>query len=143
MTKLLRDFFFNDFLLKLFSFVLALLFWLTVSFAIQQKEGPSVPTLSLTADVRTMVLRVPVQQMWAAASVNKLKFNPPEVDITVQGDGRLLQDLPTRDVRALVDLTNVDPARTPSNRVQVTIPAGVTYLRVSPAEVQVVAPAKN
>jgi YbbR domain-containing protein len=143
MMKFLRHLLFDDFLLKLFSFVLALLFWLTVSFAIQQKEGPaSVPTLSLTPDVR-MVFRVPVQPLLSPADARKPKFSPVEVDITLQGDAGLMQNLQTRDVRALVDLTTADALRNPSNHVQVTVPVGVTFLRVSPAEVQVNLASRN
>ena len=141
MIKFLRHLCFDDFLLKLLSFVLALLFWLTVSFAIQQKEGPSVQALSLTPDVR-MVFRVPVQPLLPPADTRKPKFTPSEVDITLQGDSRLMQDLPTQDVRALVDLTTTT-LRNPTNRVQVTIPMGVTFVRITPAEVQVNLPARN
>ncbi len=142
MIKFLRHLFFDDFMLKLLSFVLALLFWLTVSIAIRQKEDPTVPTLSLAPDAR-MVFRVPVQPILAPGDVRKLKFSPEEVDITIQGDGQLMRDLQTTNVRAFVDLTASDKMRNSTNHVQVTIPVGVTFLRVSPPDVQVAVLPKN
>lgn len=141
MIKFLRHLFFDDFMLKLLSFVLALLFWLTVSFAIQQREGPAVPTLSLTPDVR-MVFHVPVQPILPPGDARKLKFNPADVAITLQGDERIIQDQ-AADVRALVDLATADKARNPSNHVQIIVPPGVTLLRVTPPDVQVIIQPKN
>ena len=142
MIKFLRHLVFDDFLLKLFSFVLALLFWLTVSFAIQEREPAVASGLSLAPDVRT-VFRIPVQSYTAGADNRKLRFNPPEVDVLLQGDPRLMNDMQTRDVRAFVDSSNIDVARNPTNRVQVSIPAGVTLLRITPATVQVIAQPKT
>ncbi len=140
MMKFLRHVFFDDFMLKLFSFVLAVLFWLTVSFAIQQNEVPSsVSGLSLTSDMR-MIVHLPLAPM-SPSEARKIKLVPSEVDVTVQGDARLIQNLQSRDVRAVVDLAGVD--RSSTNRVLVTIPAGLTFVRVVPAEVQVVVPPRS
>ena len=143
MIKFLRHLVFDDFLLKLFSFVLALLFWLTVSFAIQEREVPAVASgLSLAPDVR-IVFRIPVQAYTATADNRKVRFNPLEVDVLLQGEARLMNDMQTRDVRAFVDLTGADTSRNPTNRVQVSVPPGVTLLRITPATVQVIAQPKT
>ena len=143
MIKFLRHLVCDDFLLKLFSFVLALLFWLTVSFAIQEREVPAVSAgLSLAPDIR-IVFRIPVQSYTAAADNRKVRFIPSEVDVLLQGDSRLMSDLQTRDVRAFVDISGTDIARNPTNRVQVSIPAGVTLLRITPGTVQVIAQPKT
>jgi YbbR domain-containing protein len=138
MIKFLRHLVFDDFLLKLFSFVLALLFWLTVSFAIQEREPVVTSGLSLAPDIR-IVFKVPVQSYTAATENRKVRFNPPEVDVLLQGDARLVNDMQTRDVRAFVDLSGADPSRNPTNRVQVSVPPGVTLLRITPATVQAIA----
>ncbi len=141
MIKFFRHLFLDDFMLKLFSFVLAVLFWLTVSFAIQQNEPSSSP-LSLSPESR-LVLRLAVQPSASTVDVRKLKFVPPEVDITLQGEAHFIQELPTHDIRASVDLSNVDLTRNSTNHVQVTIPAGINYVRVVPTEVQVIVSPKN
>jgi len=137
MIKLLRHLLVDDFLLKLFSFVLALLFWFTVSFAIRQGERPAVPALSLTPDVRKD-FRLAVQAFGPVPDARKLEFSPAEVIVTLQGDARLMQDLQTRDVRAMADLATADLVRNPTNRVRIAVPAGVTVFRVMPPEVQVI-----
>jgi hypothetical protein len=142
MIKFLRHLFLDDFLLKLFSLVLALLFWLTVSFAIQQKEGPALPALSLTPDLR-IVFRLPVVVVSSAPDARKCKISPEEVDVTLQGDARLMERLQTRDIRAIVELTPGEAAHNLSKRVEVSVPAGVAFVRAVPDQVQIFPPAKN
>ena len=141
MIRFLRHFIVDDFLLKLFSLVLALLFWFVVSFAIQEKEGPTVPTLSLTPEVR-VIFRLPVVAMSPTADGRKFKVTPDEVDVVLQGETRLMQTLQSRDFRAMVELTGSEGAHNLSKKVVVSVPAGVTFLRATPEEVQVYIPPK-
>jgi hypothetical protein len=68
--------------------------------------------------------------------------NPAQVQVTVRGDAKSLHDLLPRDIRALVDLTGIEAARGLMKRIEVTTPAGITFVKVVPDEVEVNVPPK-
>jgi YbbR domain-containing protein len=141
MIKFLRHIFIEDFLLKLFSLVLALLFWLTVSFAIRQKEVSPAPALTLNTEMHTF-FNLPVVVMSSASDARNFKVSPSTVEVTVRGDAKTLANLQSKDIRAIVDLTGIEAARA-LKRIEVSTPAGVTHVRVVPEEVQVIVPPKK
>jgi hypothetical protein len=130
MIKFLRHLFLEDFLLKLFSLALAVVVWLIVTFASQKGAGTT----------PRVFYNLPVTVLSSAEDVRNFKVNPNEVIVTVQGDAKTLQNLQSKDIRAMVDLTGVAAARELHKRVEVSAPAGVTCLRVAPEEVQVIFP---
>lgn len=140
MIDFLRKLFFHDIWLKLFSLTLAVLIYLTVSFAIQREVSPVTP-LAMPPSERVFY-SVPVLVMSSAEDVREFRVNPKEVEVTVQGDGRALKTLQAKDIRPIVDLTGIQTARYLQKTIEVATPAGVTHSRVSPAEVQVVFPNK-
>jgi YbbR domain-containing protein len=131
MITLLRNLVLEDFWLKLFSLMLAVLLWLAVWFANRKDTG---------IDQRVLSKMVPVTLLASAEDVHGFRASPSEVAVTVQGDPKVLQSLQTNDLRAIVDLTGVAAARELSKRIEVSVPAGITPLRVMPAEVQVIFP---
>jgi len=130
MIAFLRNLIFEDFWLKLFSLALAVLIWLTVTFA-SQKE--------VWTDKRVFS-SIPVTVFSSADDMHAFKVSPTEVAVTVQGDPGLMQNLQSRDIRALVDLTGVKVGGDLLRPVDVAVPAGVTFLQVTPDEVQVIFP---
>jgi YbbR-like protein len=126
----LRNLVFEDIWLKLFSLALAVLIWLTVTF-VSQKE---------VATEQLVFSNLPVAILASAEDVHRFKVNPREVEVTVQCDHKTLQNLDSKDIRAIVDLTGVTTARELRKRIEVSVPAGVTVLRVTPDEVQVISP---
>jgi YbbR domain-containing protein len=130
MIAFLRNLLFEDIWLKLFSLVLAVLIWLTVTFASQKEIGTEKRVFS----------NLPVTILASAEDVHNFKVSPREVEITVRGDPKTLQSLQSKDIQAVVDLTGVAVARDLRKRIEVSVPAGVTYLRVAPEEVQVIFP---
>jgi YbbR domain-containing protein len=130
MIAFLRNLLLEDFWLKFFSLALAALIWFTVTF-VSQKE--------VRTDTRVF-FNLPVTVLSAAEDVRNFKVSPSEVQVTVQGDGGILQNLQSKDIRVMVDLTGVTAARELRKRVEVSAPAGVTHLRVTPEDVQVVFP---
>jgi hypothetical protein len=130
MIAFLRNLVLEDFWLKLFSLALAALIWFTVTFVSQK-------------DVRTVTrvfLNLPVTVVSASEDVRNFKASPNQVEVTVRGDAETLQNLQSKDLRVLMDLTGVAAARELRKRVEVSVPAGVTCLRVVPEEVQVIFP---
>jgi hypothetical protein len=130
MIAFLRHLFLEDFWWKLFSLVLAVLVWLIVTFA-SHKEAPSEPRV---------FANLPIRVLSAAEDVRHFKVNPNEVEITVQGDAKTLQNLQGKDIRAMVDLTGVAVAEDLRKPIEVSVPARVTCLRVVPEEVKVIFP---
>jgi YbbR domain-containing protein len=130
MIKFLRHLFLEDFLLKFFSLMLAVVVWLIVTFA-SQKEAGTTPRV---------FYNLPVTVLSSAEDVHNFKVSPNEAIITVQGDAKIVQNLQSIDIRATVDLTGVAAARDLHKRIEVSVPAGVAFIRVVPEEVQVIFP---
>jgi YbbR domain-containing protein len=130
MIKFLRHLFFDDFVLKFFSLALAVVVWLIVTFA-SQKETGTTPRV---------FYNLPIIVLSSAEDVRGFKVSPNEAIVTVQADAKAVQNLQGKDIRATVDLTGVAVARDLHKRVEVSVPPGVTCMRVAPEEVQVIFP---
>ena len=141
MTGFLRQLLFRDFWLKLFSLMLAVLIWLSVSIAIQKEGSPAV-ALTLTAEERTFS-NLPVLVISSAQDVRNFKVRPSEVEVTVRGDAKTLRALRANEIRARVDLTDIETARDLRKRIEVSVPAGISQVGVTPPEVQVIFPPKS
>jgi YbbR domain-containing protein len=142
MIAFLRQLLFNDFWLKLFSLALAVLIWVTVSLAVQKEVSPAAP-LTLTTPGRRTFSHLPVVVLSSASDVRSFKVNPKEVEVTVEGDTKRLQGLQPNDIRVIVDLTGIESARDLTKRIEVSTPAGVTHILVSPQEVEIIIPPKG
>jgi YbbR domain-containing protein len=140
MIVLLRDIFFRDFWLKLFSLALAVLIWLTVSLARSGGVGHFFASRNLPEQT---YVNVPVSVVCPAADVRDFKVTPSEVDITVQGEAKLLRALKITDIRAAVDLAGIESARGLLKRIDVATPPGITFVRVVPDQVEVIVPPKR
>ena len=143
MIAFLRDLVCQDFWLKLFSFVLAVLTWFTINSMANQKEGIAVGSLSLVPPEQLTLTNLPVTILSSAEDVRSFRVSPKEVDVTVQGEARTLKELQSKDVRVSVDLTGIQAAQNLLKRIEVSTPAGVTYVRVQPEQVQIIFPSKN
>jgi YbbR-like protein len=141
MITFLRDLLFKDFWLKLFSLALAAAIWTTVTLAIKNEVSP-LPTLGIPTDVRTFY-SLPVLVLSSAGDVRTIKVEPEQVAITLQGEPKTLQNLQGKDIRALVDLTGITAATNLTRRIEVSIPSGITHVRVVPSEVKILFPAKR
>ncbi len=130
MIAFLRHLVLEDFWWKLFSLVLAILIWFTVTFASQKEIGTD----------RRVFVNLPVTVVSSVEDVRNFKVSPGTVDVTVQGSAETLQNLQPKDIRAMVDLTGVTAASDLHEQVGVSVPAGVTFLGVVPEEVQVIFP---
>ncbi|HEX4341910.1 MAG TPA: CdaR family protein, partial [Verrucomicrobiae bacterium] len=136
-----RDLFFRDFWLKLFSLVLAVLIWKIVSLAIRHEVSPAAGPLPDTQEQTFENVRVSVVS--AAEDVRSFKVQPTEVAVTVRGDVETLQNLQPGDIRAQVDLTDIESAHQMTKRIEVFTPPGVTHVRTTPEQVSVVVPPKR
>ncbi len=141
MIAFFRQLVVHDFWLKLFSLALAILVWVTVSFAIRHQGSP-VNTMGLAIKERPFY-NLPVIVLSSAEDVRNFRVSPSEVEVTVQGDAKIVDNLRAKDIRTMVDLTGVEAAKDLRRRIEVSTPPGVTHVRISPPDVQIVFPPKN
>jgi YbbR domain-containing protein len=141
MISFLRQLFFADFWLKLFSLALAVLIWLTVSFAVQKERSP-LASLVVYPHARTFS-RLPVVPMSGAQDVSDIKVVPAEVEVTVQGERNLVSQLSSSDIHVSVDLTGITKGKYIKKRIQVATLAGISLFRVDPEEVEIVFPSSQ
>jgi YbbR domain-containing protein len=129
MIGFLREAFLRDFWLKLFSLALG------------RTGGVGTFFTNRNLNQQTYV-NVPVSVVCPAADLRDFKVHPTEVDITVQGEAGLLRDLKVKDIQASVDLRGIESGGLRS-RVEVSVPPGITFVRVAPDEVEVTVPPKQ
>ncbi len=132
----LRDWFIKDLGWKLFSVVLAVTIWLTVYKIRTESE-----TSDATGSQGTLTFgNVPVLIVSTAADVRDFRVKPAIVAVTVSGSPDDIARLQVSQVRAFVDLTDIESAHKLQRRVDVSMPSGLTLVSVEPPEVDVVIP---
>jgi YbbR domain-containing protein len=125
MIRFLKDLLTRNWALKLLSFVLAVILWLTV-----------VPEEKIYGE-RT--LSVPLETRAIPASMELVEKSVSTVDITVRATNRLLGQLTVADIEAVLDLkragvTQEDYALEPS---MIVVPPDVKAVRVFPSKVHI------
>jgi hypothetical protein len=128
MIPFLQKLVLHDFWLKLFSLVLAILMWFTVKTAL--------------APPGQLILDLPVMSVVEASSgaeSSEFSIYPKMVSVTLQGDPRALDRLHKQDVRVRIDLTGLRTSHDLRCPVEVSTPAGISFLRVEPEEIEVTA----
>lgn len=140
MKQFVRNLLFGDWLLKLFSLMLALLTWFAVSDSLRKKavEVYGKPDVS-----ERPFFDVPVQPMSGNSDVHEFKLKPSEVNVTLQGEKDVLQKVESRMIRIHIDLTDATVTNRTRWRVDVVPPTGTTTVRVDPEEVEVIPPPSN
>ena len=133
MIIFVRNLVVNDFWLKLFSLVLAILIWFTVQFSISKEVSPWSALIGRTADETILNVHVSTPAMEGRL----VKVTPEVVQVTLRGDPKLLKDLRIDDVRAQVNLTDVESASGLRRPVEMVLPQGIAYTQIKPAEVEV------
>ncbi len=144
MIALLKDMLSKDFWLKLFSFALAVLMWFTISQAIsQQRDGSGSTTGILGArTTQSRILAVPVSVLSPAAQARSCRVQPETVNVTVEGDAKVIASLEPSDFQAIVDLAGISAPEL-NAQVKVTRPPGVAFLKAEPERVRVTFPSGN
>jgi hypothetical protein len=142
MTSSLKDAVLKDFWLKLFSLALATLIWFTVNIAIQNQVSPVVSLPLGRTEIRTFS-NLPVLVVSFAQDSRNARINPKEVEVTVEGEAKVIKSLYSRDIRVFVDLTGIEAAHDMRKRVEVSTPSGVNPVKVDPPEVQVIFPPRS
>jgi len=125
---------------KIFSVVLATVIWFTVRPV--GREGAK-PVNPLVGSVPRTFTNLPVVVMSSAADVRAFRVNPDMVNVKVSGSSDVVAALTERDISVRVDLTEIESARGFQARVVVAVPPGVTFIKATPPQVDVVVPQKK
>lgn len=135
-----RDIIFHNFWWKVIALILGTLTWLTVSW-ISLRSGTitfSAPeALGVTVTSVREFVRHPIAVLAPVGDQRQFQFDPAEVHITISGESSVLKRLSWNEVRAFVDLAEIEEAPS-TNRVQVYVPSGVRLDTVTPSEVRVI-----
>jgi YbbR domain-containing protein len=83
---------------------------------------------------------LPVLVVSAASDVRDFRVGPGTVAVKVVGSREVMADLQANQIRAMVDLTDIQSARDLRRRVDVSMPPGVTLMSVDPPKVGVIVP---
>ena len=135
----MRDLLVKDLPWKVFSLALALVLWLTVHRIYEEPQTPAVP---LAASTVTFDER-PVLIISSASDVHDFRVLPSTVSVTVSGPPDIMAGLSGNQVRPMVDMTEIGDIKDLKRRVDVSTPAGVTLISVTPPKVDVVLPPKR
>lgn len=135
----MRDLFIKDFGWKLFSLLLAAFIWVTVHKII---EEPGYPAASASSN-RVTYGNLPVFIVARAADMHLYRVSPSTVSVTVSGPPEVMAVLQANQIRATVDLTDIELAKDLKRQVDVSVPSGVTLVNVEPAKVGVILPPKR
>jgi YbbR domain-containing protein len=75
-----------------------------------------------------------------ASDVRDFRVVPDTVAVKVSGSPEVMADLQANQIRAVVDLTDIQSARDLRRRVDISMPPGVTLVSVDPPKVDVIVP---
>jgi YbbR domain-containing protein len=139
MIQFLRDLCLKDLGLKLLSLALAILIYTTVSIFAIGNGGQTFSSLVPPPKGRTFH-NLPILVLSSAADVRQFKIAPDQVDVTVEGDAKTVAQLKESDIRALVDLTGIESSPDLIRRIEISVPAGISQIRVMPPKVLVLPP---
>ncbi|MFO1476271.1 MAG: hypothetical protein U1F98_06425 [Verrucomicrobiota bacterium] len=144
MIEFIRNLVFRDVWLKLFSLALAILIWLTVSFAIHHALSPA-SALAGAQQQELTYSNIPLHVTATAADLDAhvYEITPNEVVIRIRGEPRLLQKLQPSEIRAFVDVTGLGNARGLQKRIEFLTPPGITLVQVTPDQAEVLSRPKH
>jgi len=136
---MLRDLFIKDLGWKLFSLLLAMFIWLTVHKIIEEPKVADASSASSSVTYSSQ----PVLVVATAEDVHLYRVVPNTVSVTVSGPAEVMAVLQQNQIRATVDLTDIESAKDLKRRVDISGPSGITLIRVDPPLVGVIIPPKR
>src|SRR6185436_17395208 len=122
-----RDIIFNNLPLKLLSFVIATLTWLTI-YGIQNDLRLS--QNSASNQIEKTIPQHPITVMKSADDTRSFRVSPTQVEVTVRGRAERVQSLVPGEIEVFINLTDVYDTEGLIKAVQVFAPPGVTVMKV-------------
>ena len=124
MNKILRNIFVRNWGLKLFSFLLALVFWFSI-----------IPEEKLSFEIS---VTVPLELHNLPAGMEIIEKPPPFIDVTIKAPHRLIDMINPETVRARLELrtARVEQTEFPINLEMISLPQGAEVKEISPNQVR-------
>jgi YbbR domain-containing protein len=116
---------------KLLSLALAIVIWVTIK-TVSAEQGQA----------EKMYVNLPIQVVSGTADVRACTLEPNQAQVTLKGKSDLINSLNEREIHVLVDVTSADLTHSFRQRVAVTIPNGLSVVRIEPTEIQITPPPK-
>ena len=132
----MRDFFFKDFGWKFSSLLLAAGIWLTVHRILLESTGAEPHAASSPVTYGNL----PVFIVATTSDVHLYRVAPNSVSVTVSGSPDAIAVLQANQIRATVDLTDIESAKDLKRRVDISVPSGITLISVEPQKIGVIIP---
>jgi YbbR domain-containing protein len=129
---MVRDFLPQNLGWKLLSLVLAVVIWLTIK-ALSSEQGQT----------EKMFINLPIQIVSGTADVRAFTVEPDIARVTVRGRPGAISRLTEREILVRVDITSADSNQSFRRHLDVSVPNGVTVIRIEPTEVQLTPPPKR
>jgi YbbR domain-containing protein len=132
----MRELFTKDWGWKLFSLVLAVAIWLTVHRSLLESAASLAPDRGLTLTYDNL----PVMVVAAGADMRNYRLMQTTVSVTVSGPPEIIGRLQGNQIHATVDLTDTSTVNSAKQRVEVSVPAGITVVSIKPESLGVIPP---
>lgn len=132
----MRDLFIKDWGWKLFSLLLAVIIWFTVHRILQ---GTAIQP---GADGVNLVTygNLPVDVISTKADVREYRPLQSTVTVTVSGSSEAIGKLQANQIHAIISLSDLEGVNDTKQRVEVSVPAGITVISIKPESIGVIAP---
>lgn len=123
MIRFIKNLFLRNWALKLFSFVLALILWLTL-----------IPEEKIFSE---KPLIIPLETLNIPPQMELVEKPSPTIDVTIRAPNRLMNQITAANVSAKLNLekATVYQEEYPLNKNMITVPEGAEVVRVSPNKV--------
>ena len=123
MKRFFKRLFLKNWGLKLFSFLLALILWLTL---ITPEKIPSAKELTIPLELHNI-----------PAGMELIEKPPATIDVTIRASKSLINDITSATVRAVLNLekASLDQEDYPLNKSMITIPSGAEVREIRPSQV--------
>ena len=123
MKRFFKRLFLKNWGLKLFSFLLALILWLTL---ITPEKIPSAKELTIPLELHNI-----------PAGMELIEKPPATIDVTIRASKSLINDITPATVQAVLNLekASLDQEDYPLNKSMITIPSGAEIREIRPSQV--------
>ncbi|MGH7950523.1 MAG: hypothetical protein ACREFE_01180 [Limisphaerales bacterium] len=129
----MREWLTKDFFWKVVSVILAVVIWFTIH--IYEEPETSTPAAANKVTYDTL----PVTIVSTSADARNFRVAPATVAVTVEGPSEKMAVLQANQIRAEVDVTDVQTSDA-QRRVDISTPTGVTVVSIDPPKVAVIIP---
>ena len=121
----LRELILQNFWLKLFSLLLAILIWFAIR-VFWIEGGNRQPQSSIVNPISRQLFRLPVRVLNKPGDTRIFKVDPDEVSVSITGEAAVLRDITPRNIFIYVDVASMRSSRETNQQVKVDVPKEIT-----------------